>query len=62
MTTDLTNEYLSTAQAAKLLGVSPNTVRRMVHRDELPAAYFGRGRIILKRDAVEAKAREDSTD
>jgi excisionase family DNA binding protein len=35
-------EWLTTNEAAKFLGVSPNALRIMVHRDQVPVYKFGR--------------------
>ncbi len=35
-------EWLKTNEAAKFLGVSPNALRIMVHRDQVPVYKFGR--------------------
>jgi excisionase family DNA binding protein len=35
-------EWLTTNEAAKFLGVSPNALRIRVHRDQVPVYKFGR--------------------
>jgi excisionase family DNA binding protein len=52
-----TGDFITTTEAARILGVSPTTVRAMIRRDELPAEFWDATRFILKRDVVEAKAR-----
>jgi excisionase family DNA binding protein len=41
MHTTVRPEYLSINQAAELLGVSPDTIRRRVDAGELPATQLG---------------------
>ena len=45
--------WLSTAQAAKKLGITPRTLYRFIDEGQLPAYRFGRV-IRLKEDEVEA--------
>ena len=50
--------YLSTADASRVLGVTPSAVRLMVQRGELPVAAMTEGGIhLFERTAVEALAR-----
>jgi excisionase family DNA binding protein len=50
--------YLSTADAARVLGVTPAAVRLMVRRGDLSAAAMTEGGIhLFRRAAVEALAR-----
>ncbi|HET8930902.1 MAG TPA: helix-turn-helix domain-containing protein [Acidimicrobiales bacterium] len=46
-------QWLSTAAAAKHLGVTPRTLYRFIDEDDLPAYRFGRV-IRLKRSDVDA--------
>ena len=53
--------YLSTADASRVLGVTPATVRLMVRRGDLPVAAMTEGGIhLFRRTAVEALARRRS--
>lgn len=55
MTTDVS--YLSTADAARVLGLTASAVRLMVRRGELPVAARTEGGIqLLRRPDVEALA------
>ena len=50
--------FLSTADASRVLGVTPATVRLMVRRGDLPVAAMTEGGIhLFRRTAVEALAR-----
>lgn len=52
------NRYLSTADASRVLGVTPATVRLMVRRGKLPVAAMTEGGIhLFRRTTVEALAR-----
>jgi excisionase family DNA binding protein len=49
--------YLTTAEAAKAIGVSPNTIRTYIAAKALPAvnvARTGRKRIRISEDALKA--------
>ena len=46
-------EWMSTAEAAKRLGITPRTLYRVIDEGQLPAYRFGRV-IRLKEDEVEA--------
>ena len=50
-------EFLSVAQAAKLLGVSHSTVWRWVDADELPAYRIGPKTIRIRREDLDAVIR-----
>jgi excisionase family DNA binding protein len=51
--------YLSTADASRVLGVTPAAIRLMVQRGELPVAAMTEGGIhLFERSAVETLARE----
>ena len=53
-----TSRYLSTADASRVLGVTPSAVRLMVQRGELPVAAMTEGGIhLFERAAVDALAR-----
>jgi excisionase family DNA binding protein len=45
-------EWLSTADAARMLGITPRTLYRFINQGDLPAYRFGRV-IRVKRDDVE---------
>ena len=50
--------YLSTADAARVLGITPATVRLMVRRGDLPVAAMTEGGIhLFRRGHVERLAR-----
>ena len=50
--------YLSTADASRVLSVTPSAIRLMVQRGELPVAAMTEGGIhLFERPAVEALAR-----
>jgi excisionase family DNA binding protein len=50
--------FLSTADASRVLGVTPAAIRLMVRRGELPVAAMTEGGIhLFRRSAVEALAR-----
>ena len=50
--------FLSTADAARVLGVTPATIRLMARRGDLPVAAMTEGGIhLFRRTAVEALAR-----
>ena len=50
--------FLSTADAARVLGVTPATIRLMVRRDALPVAAMTEGGIhLFRRVTVERLAR-----
>ena len=52
-------ELLTTREAARLLGVTPAGLRRMVTRGELRAVQIGRrGRLRYRREDLEALVRE----
>lgn len=40
--TSFANAYLTVAQAAEALNCSPDTVRRIISRGEMPVMRFGR--------------------
>jgi excisionase family DNA binding protein len=43
-------EFLTVAEAATFLRVSPSTVRRWIRKGDVPAYRVGRRRVALKRD------------
>lgn len=45
-------DYMSTGQAARFLGVSPETVRRWVKEGRAPALVTPGGRHLIHRDEV----------
>lgn len=49
----MTDDWLSTAEAAKALGITPRTLYRFIDQGDLPAYRFGRV-IRLKQSEVEA--------
>ncbi|WP_019630818.1 helix-turn-helix domain-containing protein [Actinomadura atramentaria] len=49
--TDLAHNYLSVAQAAALVGVTPATIRQWIHRGHLPALHINR-RVFVSELAV----------
>ena len=53
--------FLSTADASRVLGVTPATVRLMARRGDLPVAAMTEGGMhLFRRTAVEALARKRS--
>jgi excisionase family DNA binding protein len=48
----LDEEYLTVAEAARLLRVAPSTVRRWIRDGDVPAYRVGRRRVALKRDEL----------
>ena len=53
------NRFLSTADAARVLGVTPATIRLMARRGDLPVAAMTEGGIhLFRRAAVERLARQ----
>jgi excisionase family DNA binding protein len=51
-------EWMTAAQAAKLLGVSAETLRRYVRLGQLPALRLPSGYIRIRRSEVEKLLRE----
>jgi excisionase family DNA binding protein len=52
------NRYLSTADASRVLGVTPATIRLMARRGDLPVAAMTEGGIhLFRRAAVERLAK-----
>lgn len=51
-------EWMTAAQAAKLLGVSAETVRRYVRLGQLPALRLPSGYIRIRRSEVDKLLRE----
>ena len=52
------NRFLSTADASRVLDVTPATIRQMVRRGKLPVAAMTEGGMhLFRRAAVEALAR-----
>ncbi len=52
------NRYLSSADASRVLGVTPATIRLMVRRGDLPVAAMTEGGIhLFRRATVEGLAR-----
>lgn len=49
-------EYLTTAQAAALMGITDAGVRQAIARGLLPARHFGRAWLILRSDAIAYQA------
>ncbi|MGI8549330.1 MAG: helix-turn-helix domain-containing protein [Dehalococcoidia bacterium] len=49
---EIPGEYLTVAEAAKLLKVSQSTVWRWINRGEVPAYRVGQRRIRLRRDEL----------
>lgn len=49
--------YLTTGEAAQALGVSVQTVRRLVDSGELPAVRYGRGRRMVRAEDIDAYKR-----
>lgn len=47
------NEFLTTEDAAKYLGVSPSRIRQLIAEKRLPSEKFGRDHMILKSDLAE---------
>ncbi len=55
------NRFLSTADASRVLGVTPATIRLMVRRGKLPVAAMTEGGMhLFRRAAVEDLARRRS--
>ena len=60
-------DYITTAQAAEILGVAQTTVARLIYRKVLKAEKFGpvwqveRGSVEAYRQANEGKAKHDPT-
>ena len=52
------DEWMTAAQAAKLLGVSAETLRRYVRLGQLPALRLPSGYIRIRRSEVEKLLRE----
>lgn len=52
------NEQIAVPEAASILGLSPNRVRALVARGQLPASKLG-GRWLVARAAVEARKRQE---
>lgn len=50
---DASNQWMSTKEAARHLGITPRTLYRIIDEGQLPAYQFGRV-YRLKRDDVEA--------
>jgi excisionase family DNA binding protein len=50
----LNEEYLTVAEAANLVRVSPSTIRRWIREGNLPAYRLGPRRVGLKRDDLSA--------
>ncbi len=48
--------WVDTAQAAEVLGITPATVRSLIHRDRLPGIRHASGRFLLRRQQVEVIA------
>ncbi len=55
-------EWMTAAQAAKLLGVSAETLRRYVRLGQLPALRLPSGYIRIRRSEVDKLLREGQQD
>jgi excisionase family DNA binding protein len=53
MSTNLAEEFLSVAQAAAVLQVSPSTIWRWINQGDVPAYRVGRRRVCLKKSDLE---------
>ncbi|MDR2592920.1 MAG: helix-turn-helix domain-containing protein [Chitinispirillales bacterium] len=44
--------WLDTGEAAKMTGLTSQTIRKMVDRKEIPAQIYGKTRRILRSDVI----------
>lgn len=51
-------EYLTTGEAAKLLGVSPRMIQSLIHRGHLSCKIYTVKRYLVPRSEIEKRARE----
>jgi excisionase family DNA binding protein len=51
------DQFLSTSGAARILGVTPDTVRYLERRGRLPALHLESGQRVFRRSDVEELAR-----
>lgn len=48
----LFEDYTDIIEASRILGVHPNTVRRLIQQGQLPATQFA-GKYLIERDKLE---------
>ena len=58
MVIEVPEEFLTTEQAAEILGITPTGVRKLISRGKLPAAKHGRDYKIDPADLVKVKDRK----
>jgi excisionase family DNA binding protein len=60
MTTELFDNYLDLVDAARILGIHPQSLRRLIKQKKVPAILFA-GKYLIERDKLEMfKANYDS--